>query len=88
MITKSLLLRIQKKNPDKSLKQIELVLRVHLNVLNSKLSISQKFNLTIPKLGKIHTHGNVKSLRVIGRRKTTNEYLAKEFLYSDKNLLF
>jgi len=88
MITQDLLRRIQKKHPNRSLKEIEIVITQHLNVLNLKLSRTQVANYTIPKLGRIHTHGNVKNKSAKKVQKYSNKYLRERVKYNDTQLLF
>ena len=88
MLSKTLLKKIQEKNPKYSIKQIELVLMGHLGTINRKLINCQKINLNIPKLGRIHTHGNVKHKSTQHTYKLHKAWTDKKNLYSDEQLLF
>jgi len=87
-MNKNTLLRIQQKNPNYSLEQIETVINAHIGALNFKIAMCQKLSLTIPKVGRIHTHGNVKNKSDAKKSEYIKEYKAKEYRYSDKELLF
>lgn len=88
MITTDLLKRIQKKHPEYSKEQIKLILTQHLGLLNSKLSRSQTLDLTIPKLGRVHTHGNAINDKRLNINKTVKLWTRKKTAYSDSQLLF
>lgn len=88
MINQSLLRRIQKKHPNRSLEEIEMVIQGHLTQLNIKLSGCQTIDLTIVKLGRIHTHGNSKNKSRAKTMKRIIDFKQNKIEYSDKQLLF
>lgn len=88
MINKQLLLRIQKKNPEYSLDQIDAVLSKIWEIINKKTSNCQVLDLTIPKLGRIHTHGNTKNKAKIHIFKVIVKANRERYKYDDKQLLF
>lgn len=88
MINKPLLRRIQKKNPEYSLDQIDAVLSKTWEIINKKTSNCQVLDLTIPKLGRIHTHGNTKNKAKIHIFKVIVKANRERYKYDDKQLLF
>ena len=88
MINQPLLRRIQKKHPNRSLEEIEIIINVHLGQLNFKLSQCQVIDITISKLGRIHTHGNAKYHNYEKQKDKIAEYNQVRVEYSDTNLLF
>lgn len=88
MINQSLLRRIQKKHPNRSLEEIEIVINVHLGQLNFKLCNCQTIDVTINKFGRIHTHGNSKNKSRAKTMKRIIDFKQNKIEYSDKQLLF
>lgn len=88
MINQQLLRRIQKKNPDYSLDKISLVIDNYIANINKKIANCQTINLVVPKLGRIHTHGNSKNKAMAKRIEKNNIKINENFKYSDKQLLF
>lgn len=60
-MTKQQLKAIQVKNPKYTEEQIQFLIRRMTGAINRKIRFNSTFNLTVPKLGKIHTHGNAKN---------------------------
>lgn len=88
MITKSLLNKIKIKNPNYSTDEIKFIIIKHLSTFNRKLSNCQSLSLKIPKLGTIHTHGNVKNKRIEQQKKASLKCNEKIRSYSKETLLF
>lgn len=60
-MTKQQIKAIQAKNPKYTEAQIQFVIRRMTGNINRKMRFNSTFNLTVPKMGKIHTHGNAKN---------------------------
>lgn len=88
MLNKALLHKIQAKHPEYTQEEIKVIIMKHLLVLNFKLGKSDALNLTIPRLGRIHIHGNAISDTRIKFNRRVNKFLIKKNAYSDKRLLF
>lgn len=88
MINQSLLRRIQKKHPNRSLEEIEIIINVHLGQLNFKLCNCQVIDITVGKLGRIHTHGNAKYHNYEKQKVKIAKWVQEKDEYSDTNLLF
>lgn len=72
-MTKAQLKAIQVKNPKYTEKQILFLIRRYTGAASRKIRFNSTFDLTIPKLGKIHTHGNAKNKSA----DRHNQYLKK-----------
>lgn len=88
MITQALLKRIQEKNPKFTIVQINDIIRHHISAINFKLCSCQTIKMKVPKLGTIHTHGNVKSINRINLNKAQARRFRIRVQYTDAQLLF
>ena len=88
MVNKELLKKIQLKHPEYSLDNIRIVINKHWKVFNLKLRTAQTIDLTINKLGTIHTNRNIirkSKVKAMQWQIRKHKILA---LYCDRNLLF
>lgn len=60
-MTKQQLKAIQARNPKYTEEQILFLVRRTIGNINRKIRFNSTFKLVVPKLGKIHTHGNAKN---------------------------
>ncbi len=65
-----------------------MVIQGHINALNFKLCNCQTIDVTIVKLGRIHTHGNSKNKSRAKMVKRIIDFKQNKIEYSDKQLLF
>lgn len=77
-----------KKNQRFTKEQINLVISSYMFHINIKLSRASSIDLNIPKLGRIHTHGNRKDIVTIRNIKRTIKWTTKRNKFTDKELLF
>lgn len=76
------------KNPKRNRAEIEFVIFSIIKAIDIRVSSTQKYNLVIPNLGKIHTHGNVVSKRARNSAKRCSIYFKKVNDFSTEMLLF
>lgn len=88
MLNQALLHKIKAKHPEYTTEQIKMVIRGHLAKLNIMLVKGETFNITIPKLGRIHTHGNAVSRAKIIDRNYHRKNMKRIGNFTDKRLLF
>ena len=88
MVNAKLLRKIQKKHPEYSIHQLRRVINYHWEIFNRKLSKAQTVDLTINKIGTIHTHRNVINLSKLNSLQASYRIDKIKLRYSDKNLLF
>ena len=79
---------VLKKNQRFTKEQINLVISSYMFHINIKLSRANSIDLNIPKLGRIHTHGNRKDIVTIRNIKRTIKWTTKKNKLTDKELLF
>jgi len=77
-----------KKNHKFTKEQINLVISSYMFHINIKLSKASAIDLNIPKLGRIHTHGNRNDVVAIRNIKRTIKWTANKNKFTDKELLF
>ena len=88
MVNAKLLRKIQEKHPEYSIRQLKSVINYHWEIFNRKLSKAQTVDLTINKIGTIHTHRNVINIAKVNSKKGSGKKEKIKIRYSDKNLLF
>ena len=77
-----------KKNQRFTKEQINLVISSYMFHINIKLSKASAIDLNIPKLGRIHTHGNKRDIVAIRKVKRSIKWTANKNKFTDKELLF
>lgn len=88
MVNAKLLRKIQEKHPEYTLPQIKYIINKHWHIFNLKLCKAQIVDITINKIGTMHTHKNIihiASENVLAQHRKINH---KRAINSDKNLLF
>lgn len=88
MVNAKLLRKIQEKHPEYSIKQIKSIINYHWQIFNLKLSKAQVVDLTVNKIGTIHTNRNIIQISKVTRNKDSSIISKRKLKYSDKNLLF
>lgn len=75
------------KNPKYNKHQISLVIGAYLKSINKKMQ-NPTCNLSVPKFGLIHTHGNAKNPIIQERVNKQNKKAKIKGDFSDERLLF
>ena len=88
MVNAKLLRKIQEKHPEYSLPQIKFIINKHWHVFNLKLCKAQIIDITINKIGTIHTHKNITYIAGEKLLADCRKVRRKKAINSDKNLLF
>lgn len=76
------------KHPNLTKEQIQLIISSFLTMINQKLGQNKVVDLTIPSLGRVHTHGRTKDVSKAKRFKSINDWKNKNNKFSDEALLF
>jgi hypothetical protein len=79
---------VLKRNPSFTKEQIHTVIACYMLHINLKLSKVCVIDLNIPKLGRIHTHGNKKDAVAIRKVKRSIKWTTNKNKFTDKELLF
>jgi hypothetical protein len=79
---------VLKSNPGFTREQIQTIIGCYMLHINMKLSKVCVIDLNIPKLGRIHTHGNKKDAIEAGKLKSIVKWTNKRNKFTDKELLF
>lgn len=88
MVNNKLLRKIQEKHPEYSIHQIRSIISKHWQVFNLKMCKAQIVDLTINKLGTIHTNRNIIKISYVKALKKSNKASKLRIRYSDESLLF
>lgn len=79
---------IQLKNPTFSIDEIKRVVGNYLKTISNRISNNTTVNINVPKLGRIHTHGNAINSSYKARLVRHKKWRDNKADFSDKTLLF
>lgn len=88
MLNQKLLHKLKEKYPNRTNEELTLVVKTYFNSMNMIISSNTVFNLDIPKLGRIHTHGNAVNKTSQKQTRDNTKLVYKRNQFTDEQLLF
>lgn len=79
---------LEAKYPRFTQHQLKVIVNYHLRSMERRMSNNTTFDMTVPKLGRIHTHGNAKNKAYQLRIKKFTKRINRLNKFSDSTLLF
>jgi len=84
----STLKMLREKYPKFTPHQLKVIVNYHLRSMERRISNNTTFDMTVPKFGRIHTHGNAKNKAYELRIKKFTKRHRRLNKFSDNTLLF
>jgi len=79
---------LEKKHPHLTKQQISFIVKFHIGNIGNRVTRNTTFSITVPKLGRIHTHGNAKNKAYSLRIKKFTKRWRHLNKFTDTELLF
>lgn len=79
---------LEAKYPKFTPHQLRVIVKYHLRSMEKRMEKNTTFDLTVPKFGRIHTHGNAKNKAYQLKIKKFTKRFNRLFKFEDSSLLF